>query len=73
MVDDGEEEGVHAEPMCFVRVSRHPPPTLRDTVSTDLELLLKRFDHCVRQTGIPEDQWAAQSHFRFWTIQPSEL
>ena len=56
MADD--EEGEHAEPTRFVRVSRRPPP--RYTASSDLELWLKRFELYVRQIGLPEDQWAAE-------------
>ena len=52
----GEE--VPTEPTRFVRVSLHPPP--RYTASADLDLRLKRFELYVRQTGIPEDQWAAE-------------
>ncbi len=47
-----------AEPTRFVRVSHRPPP--RYAVSTDLDLWLKRFELYVRQTGIPENQWAAE-------------
>ena len=59
---DGEED-THvgeppAEPTRFVRVSLRPPP--RYTASSDLELWLKRFELYVRQTGLHEDQWAAE-------------
>ena len=52
----GEE--APTEPARFVCVSLRPPP--RYTTSTDLDLWLKRFELYVRQTGIPEDQWAAE-------------
>ena len=59
---DGEEvtnvEEPPAEPTRFVRVSLRPPP--RYTASSDLELWLKRFELYVRQTGLHEDQWAAE-------------
>ena len=52
------EPGMPTEPARFVRVSLRPPP--RYTASADLDLWLKRFELYVRQTGIPEDQWAAE-------------
>ncbi len=47
-----------AEPARFVRVSHRPPP--RYTVSSDLDLWLRRFELYVRQAGIPENQWVAE-------------
>ena len=58
MSSDNEGEGTPTEPARFVRVSLRPPP--RYTASADLDLWLKRFELYVRQTGIPEDQWAAE-------------
>ena len=55
---DNEGERVPTEPARFIRVSLRPPP--KYTVSADLDLWLKRFEHYVQQTGIPEDQWAAE-------------
>ena len=52
----GEE--APTEPTRFVCVSLRPPP--RYTASGGLDLLLKQFELYVRQTGIPEDQWAAE-------------
>ena len=55
---EGPGRAATPEPTRFVRVSLRPPP--RYTVSTDLDLWLKRFELYVEQTRISEDQWAAE-------------